>query len=123
MENYQCHITINNRTTERLRLVRTDLPWGRFRDGPVPEIGPKEERKAFVATGSIGPAGTEGTVVYQLGDDTDVTVSVYFDIPTRPFSRNTVTADASDEDVSAKVDGLNGGGATESCTIRVIDGR
>jgi hypothetical protein len=93
MENYQCQIMINNRARDHLKLLKTEIPWGQFREGPVPDLPPMTETKAFVATGSIGPAGTEGTVTYQIGDDANTTVSVYFDIPTRPLSSNTVHAD------------------------------
>ena len=123
MENYQCHITINNRSSEHLRLLKKDLQWGEFRDGPVSDIQPHAETKAFVATGSVGPAGTEGTVVYQIGDDANTTITIYFDIPTRPLSSNTVRADTSNPDVAAQISGFDGSGATESCDIKVIDGR
>ena len=123
MENYQCHIVINNRTHDHLKLLKTDLPWGEFREGPVADIPPQSETKAFVATGSVGPAGTEGTVVYKIGDDANTTVSIYFDIPTRPLSSNTVRVDTSNPDVAGQVGGLAGKGSTESCTVKVIDGR
>ena len=123
MENYQCHLSINNRAHDHLRLLKSDLDWGVFRDGPVTDIPPLTEVKAFVATGATGPAGTEGTVVYQIGDDANTTVSVYFDVPTRPLSHNTVRADSSNPDVAAQVTGFDGSGSTESCTVKVIDGR
>lgn len=124
MENYQCHITINNRTAVHLRCQSTDLPWGTFQSGPADDVLPKSETMAFVATGSPGvPAGTEGTVVYQFQDDANVTITIYWDIPTRPFSHNIVTATSSNPDVAATVEGLNGSGATEVCTVRVVDGR
>jgi hypothetical protein len=123
MNNYQCHITINNRSAEHLRLLKSEIPWGLFREGPLADIAPHAEMTAFVATGSTGLAGTEGTVVYQLGDDANTTVSVYFNIPSRPGSSNTVTVDSSDVDVAAQLTGFNGGGATEVCTVKVIDGR
>jgi len=123
MENYQCHITINNRTPKHLRLLKTDIPWGEFRDGPANDISPMSEGVAFVATGVVGPAGTEGTVVYQIGDDANATVSIYFDIPTRPLSSNTVKVDTSDENIAGQLTGFSGSGSTESCTVKVIDGR
>lgn len=123
MENYQCHITINNRTAVHLRLNKTDVPWGEFKEGPVDDILPKIETRAFVATGSIGPAGTEGTVVYNFQDDANLTITIYWDIPTRPFSHNIVTATSSNPDIAATVEGLSGSGSTEVCMVRVVDGR
>jgi hypothetical protein len=123
-DKYQCHITINNRTTTHLKYEKTDFPWGGFVEGPVEDIPPKSEVKAFVAAGaSFGPAGTEGTVLYRFEDDANVAVTIYFDIPTKPFSNNTVRATSSNQDVATTVEGLIGSGATESCTIRVVDGR
>jgi hypothetical protein len=124
MDNYQCHILINNRTSLHLHQLKKDLPWGRWKEGPVDDIKPNTETKAFVATGAPGlPSGTEGTVVYQLGDDANTTFTIYFDIPTKPLSSNTVRVDSSDTDVAAMLSGFNGGGAVESCTVKVIDGR
>jgi hypothetical protein len=125
MENYQCHITINNRTTSHLRLAKRELQWGKFRDGnsPVEDIPPRSERKSFIAQGKFGPAGVEGTVTYQYQDDANLTLVIYFDIPTRPLSENTIRATTSDPDLGASVEGFIGKGSTESCTIKLVDGR
>jgi hypothetical protein len=125
MKNYQCHITIDNRTKYHLRLNKADLSWGEFMEkmSPVDDIPPKTELKAFVATGSVGPAGTEGTVVYHFQDDANLTVSIFFDVPTTPWKSNTVAAQTSHPDISASLAGFIGKGAVESCTVKVIDGR
>lgn len=125
MENYQCHITIDNRTKYHLRLNKADLPWGKFMDknSPVDDIPPKTELKAFIAQGSAGPAGAEGTVVYNFQDDANLVVSIYFDVPTSPWKSNTVTAQTSHPDISASLSGFIGKGAVESCTVKVVDGR
>jgi hypothetical protein len=34
MENYKCHITIDNRTSHHLKLQKQDIPWGHFQEGP-----------------------------------------------------------------------------------------
>jgi hypothetical protein len=125
MENYQCHITINNRTASHLVFDKSDLPWGKFAENaaPVRDIPPKREVKAFVAMGSFGPAGVEGTVIYKFQEDANLTVRIQFDVPTRPGSHNTVAATCSNQDVAANVANLIGSGSTESCTITVVDGR
>lgn len=123
-ENYQCHISINNRTTSHLKYVQSDLPWGKFTQGPVADIPPKAEAKAFVASGAIAtPTGCEGTVLYRFVDDKDIAVTIYYDVPFRPGSKNTVRVTTSHPDVAATLDGFNGGGSIESCTIKVVDGR
>lgn len=124
MDKYQCHITLNNRSTTHLKLDKTDIPWGQFKEGPVADVAPKKEIKAFVAQGTpFAPAGTEGTVSYRFEDDANVLIAIYFDVPSRPFSKNTVTAQSSNPDVVAKVEGFNGEGAVEVCTIYIVDGR
>jgi len=125
MHNYSCHMQINNRTAEHLRLLKSELPWGVFTNGPVSDVAPHQDAvTAFIATGSTGPAGTEGTVVYQIGDDANVTVSVYFNISSNPFvSSNTVKVTTSDPDVAAQLSGFDGSVAAEVCSIKLIDGR
>jgi Aegerolysin len=125
MKNYQCHITIDNRTKQNLKLSKAELKWGEFGENmsPVPNIPPKTELKAFIATGSEGLAGTEGTVIYEFQDEANLTVSIYFDVPTKPFAKNTVKPSTSHPDVNASLAGLIGKGPVESCTIKVVDGR
>ena len=81
MVDFKCHITINNQTTSRLRLLKTDIAWGKFEQGPINEVLPKKTVLAFVAKDSLGPAGAEGTVWYQVGDDANNTVKIYWDVP------------------------------------------
>jgi hypothetical protein len=119
MENYKCFITIDNRTTRHLKLQKKDIPWGKFQDGPEIDLMPQTSKSAFVASGNPGAAGTEGTVLYQLGDDANKTMSIYFDVPTRPFSDNRVKVDTSDPNLFAALSGFKGSGNVEVCTIRV----
>jgi hypothetical protein len=120
MDNYQCHITIDNRTDSHLRLLKTDLPWGVFKTGPEKDLVPKKSTLAFVATGSPNvPAGAEGTVWYQVGDDANNTIKIYWDVPTTPFSKNRVTVENSKEEIMTQLTGFSGSGSVESCTVRV----
>lgn len=122
-ENYQCHITINNRTDLNLRVNQEKLAWGHYTQEPV-EIPKKSEARAFVAVGAYGsPSGTEGTVIYQVGDDANVTIKIYFDVPWAPLSHNTIKVESSNPDVAVQLIGFNGSGSVESCTIKVVDGR
>jgi hypothetical protein len=118
----QCHITINNRSSEHLRLQSKDLQAGDFEQGPLADIKPHDEAKAFIASGTTGVKGTEGTVVYQLGDDANTTISIYWDVPQWSMS-NRLDVKSSDPDVATKVDGFAGKGSTEACNIRVLDAR
>ena len=115
-----CTITIDNGTGHHLKLLKHDLPWGKFQQGPAKDIMPGTSQVAFVASQNIAPAGPEGTVWYQLGDDANKTISIYFDVPTRPFSDNRVQVDTSgDPNLSAVLSGFNGRGSDERCTVRV----
>jgi hypothetical protein len=121
MENYKCHITIDNRTSHHLKLQKQDIPWGRFQEGPERDLMPGVSKLAFVASGNPGvPAGTEGTVWYQLGDDANKTLTIYFDVPTNPLKDNTVNTDTSNPGLGAVRTGFNGKGNVEVCTLRVF---
>ena len=120
MKNYKCHITIDNRTPHHLRLQKQEIPWGSFEEGPEKDLMPKTSKVAFVASGNVGPAGTEGTVWYQLGDDANKTITIYFDVPTNPLKDNTVNVDTSDPNLAAVRTGFNGKGSVEDCTVRVV---
>ena len=121
MENYRCHITIDNQTPLHLKLTGTDIPWGHFESGPKPDILPEHLDIAFVAAGAkFGLSGTEGTVTYAASNDAQSTLRIRFDVPTTPFSSNTVEAKAGDG-LSATVQGFNGSGSTESCVIRITE--
>ena len=115
-----CTITIDNGTGHHLKLLKHDLPWGKFQQGPAKDIMPGTSQVAFVASQNIAPAGPEGTVWYQLGDDANKTISIYFDVPTNPLKDNTVNVDTSDPNLSAARSGFNGKGNVEVCTLRVF---
>ena len=124
MESIQCHMTLNNRTHGHLRLLKSQLDWGVFREGPLSDIPPMVEMKAFVATGKPDlPGGTEGVVVYQLGDDANATITLSFNVTATPGGDNTVTADTSNMDIAAQLTGFHGSGASEVCNVKVLDGR
>ena len=120
MVNYKCFITISNGTTKHLRFQKQDIPWGRFDEGPEKDIMPKTVKRAFVACGNPGLAGTEGTVWYQYGDDASKTITIYFDVPTNPLRDNTVTVDTSDPNLAAVLSGFTGRQSDERCTVRVV---
>jgi hypothetical protein len=119
MDNYQCHVTLDNKTSEVLNLQSKDLAWGVFQEGPMPQIARMNTtgNKAFKATGTRGvPAGVEGTVVYQVGDDPQKRITISFDVPTSFWKSNRVDCTVPDG-FTSRIEGFNGGGATESCTI------
>ena len=119
MNNYKCFITISNGTSKHLRFQKQEIPWGSFQEGPEQDIMPKTSKRAFVASGNAGPAGTEGTVWYQFGDDATKSITIYFDVPTNPFKDNIVTIATSDPNLLAVRSGFNGKGNVEECTVRV----
>lgn len=128
-ENIQMICKINNRAKETLRLKSADLNWGKFDDSPnqypVKAIEAKRTADpAFRSSGRQGSAsGTEGTVIYQLGDNADAWIKIYWDVPWAPGASNSVNTETFDPDVAASVDGFAGHGAVESVTINIIDGR
>jgi len=126
-ENIQMICGINNRTDHELKVKSKSLEWGKFEDSPnfpPVNIPAKTNKGAFRSSGRQGTAsGTEGTVVYQLGDDENATITIYWNVPWAPGASNKVTADTSDEDISASVEGFTGSGSVESVTIKVVDGR
>ena len=120
MQNYQCHITINNRASVDLVVDHEKVEWGEYLQAPA-NIPKKNGKKAFAARGVLGPAGTQGEVVYRLGEDRGATVSIKYDIPTKPWESNVVTVTTSNPDIIASTEGFTGSGATEACTIKVAD--
>ena len=124
MENYQCHISINNRTASKLIVQQSRVDWGQFMEKKSPaQIDKKAQQPAFAAQGGSALAGTEGEVIYQFETDANLTLRIYWNIPTRPGSSNEVTAKTSHSDLAAVVEGFKGSGSTEVCTIKLVDGR
>jgi Aegerolysin len=118
--NYQCHITINNRGSSHLILDKANLDWGEFEIQPVKDIPPKTEVKAFVAVGKTAtPTGPEGNVSYRFESDANLTFNIYFDVPFRPFSKNKVDVTTSNDEVVASRDGFKGEGNIENCVIKI----
>jgi hypothetical protein len=119
VDNYQCHIFVDNKTSEVLKLQSKQTAWGEFREGPIAEIPRMSTTgaKAFKATGTKGaPSGVEGEVVYQVGDDPGKKIIIRFDVPTSFWKNNTVHCEVPPE-FTFVLQGFNGGGSTESCTL------
>ena len=115
---FQCHLTINNRLDTDLVVQpsSTQLPYGQWDKEPT-DVPMKSTGIAFVATGQTGRAGCEGTVVYQVRNDPNQTITVYFNVP-EYSTTNTVKATPTGA-LTARLDGFSGKGATESCVITV----
>ncbi len=122
-EGYACNISINNRTSYDLKVAKSALDYGVFKTGPK-TIPKGASIPAFTATGKpyTPLQGTEGTVVYQVGDDTTATVTIYFNVPALSAD-NAVNVTSSNEDIAAQRDGFVGEGDSETCTVKVVDGR
>ncbi|MFJ9826995.1 aegerolysin family protein [Streptomyces sp. NPDC101160] len=118
--------TINNRTKVTLKVVKYELYWGKWEDvGNFPpiDIPAGKELPAFHSSGRKGSSGgTEGYVIYQLGDDSQATFKVYWDVPFGS-KHNTVKVEPSDADISVNVKGYVGEGAGEAITLTVHDDR
>jgi hypothetical protein len=118
---------INNRTDSVLTVKSEHLEWGKWEDvGNFPPVAipAKTNKAAFRSSGRQGSAsGTQGNVVYQLGDDPNAIITITWDVTWASGAKNTVSASTFNEDVSASVEGFVGSGPVESVTIKVVDGR
>ena len=122
-ENIQMICTVNNRAKQELKVQSKDLDWGKFTAEPV-AIPSKAVLPAFRSTGRQGSAsGTQGKVVYQIGDDAAAIITISGDVPWAPGASNKVTTSTFSEDVGASIAGFVGSGPVESVTITVVDGR
>lgn len=122
-EGYACNITITNRSNYDLRVLKHEIPYGVFKSGP--ETVPKKSTAiGFVATGTpyVPMQGTEGFVTYQFGDDANTTLTIGWDIPALSHP-NRVVAATSNQDIAVQVNGFDGSGDAETCTLIVVDGR
>jgi hypothetical protein len=119
--------TINNRTHHPLKVKSVKLIWGKFDDSPnfpPVEIPARHEQKAFRTSGRANTSsGTEGTVEYQIGDNPDDWIKIYWDVPWLSGAPNHVRTQSFNEDVSVELDGFSGHGTVEDVTIKVVDGR
>jgi hypothetical protein len=114
---------IENLTGETLKVKSHKLEWGKFYDPPNQspvDIPAGEKMKAFRSSGKDGAAsGTEGTVVYQLGNKENETLEIYWDVPWGS-STNTLKVTTYDrKKVLASPEGWNGKGTGEEVTITV----
>ncbi|GAA1459255.1 aegerolysin family protein [Nocardiopsis exhalans] len=120
-----CHI--NNRTKQTLKVQSESLDHGKWYDPPnhyPVDVPSKETVLAFRSSGKSDTAtGTQGQVVYQIGDDAEATVTISWDVPWLAGSSNTVTTKTSHQDIAASVDGFAGHGRVEDVTVKVVDGR
>ncbi|MER5543471.1 aegerolysin family protein [Streptomyces sp. NPDC001118] len=115
--------TIENLTAAPLKVKSKELYWGKWVDRgnhePI-EIPAGERRQAFRTSGRQSSAsGTEGKVVYQIGDEQTATVEIYWDVPWVSGSSNTVRVTPSNKYILAPMEGFVGSGSTESVTITV----
>ncbi|MFF0149409.1 aegerolysin [Amycolatopsis sulphurea] len=127
-ETIQFICTIDNRANVALTLQSKELKWGKFYDdpnfSPVETIPSKKEIPAFRTSGKAGSSsGTEGTVVYQFGDDAKTVVTIYWDVTWCAGCDNHLKAEASDDDIAVQVTGWKGSGSVEAVVIKVVDGR
>jgi hypothetical protein len=126
-EMIQMICSVNNRTDQELKVKSSHLNWGKWDDVgnfPPVNIPAKTNKGAFRSSGRQGSAsGTQGNVVYQIGDDAEAIITITWDVPWAPGAKNTVTATTFNEDVVASVEGFVGSGPVESVTVRVVDGR
>ncbi len=120
-----CHI--NNRTNQTLKFQSEHLVWGKWADPPNQypvDVPPKESVLAFRSSGrSNSASGTEGYVVYQVGDESETTVTIYWDVPWAAGSSNKVTTKTSHQDIAASIEGFAGSGRVEDVIVKVVDGR
>ena len=119
MDNYQCHIWIDNKTSELLVLGEHTASWGEFREGPLDQIPRMSTTgaRAWRATGTKNlPGGCEGTVRYQIGEQPGRDVRIHFNIPATPFTSNTLEVDVP-TGFEWRQTGWDSGGSTGSATI------
>ena len=126
-ENIQMICVINNRLNEELKVQSENLQWGKWYDPPnfkPVNIPQKFVKEAFHSHGRESSAsGTQGTVVYQIGDNATETISISWDVTWAAGGSNKVSAATFNEDVAASITGFTGSGAVESVTITILDGR
>lgn len=119
VDNYQCHIWIDNKTSERLTLTKHETVWGEFREGPLEEIARMSTtgKKAWRATGTrFTPGGVEGVVHYRVGETDGQVLKVRFDVPARPLSSNTLGIEVPDG-FECRQTGWSDSGSTGSATL------
>ena len=120
-----CHI--NNRTHQPLKFQSEHLVWGKWTETPNQypvDVPARESILAFRSSGrSNTSSGAEGYVVYQLGDEPEATVTIYWDVPWLAGSSNKVTTKTSHQDIAASIEGFAGSGRVEDVIVKVVDGR
>jgi hypothetical protein len=112
---------IENLTGETLKVKSHKLEWGKFYDPPNQspvDIPAGEKMKAFQSSEKTAP-GTEGTVVYQLGDKENETLEIYWHVTlgNQPNTLKVTTCDR--KKLLASQEGWTGKGVGEEVTITV----
>jgi hypothetical protein len=120
METFEFHATIDNRTPYHLKVKSSPLETGKFLSAPH-EIPPMAEQDAFLASGlAVVPSGPKGKVVYQVGDDTSLTVEIDFYVPIVIDMANVMSVSVA-PGINATTTGFRGSGASEAVTVRVTE--
>ncbi|WP_411141612.1 aegerolysin family protein [Streptomyces sp. x-80] len=117
-ENLVFGCQLKNLTGGLLKLKYEHLDWGKWTDlgnhAPV-DLEKKFDGEAFRSSGRQSTAtGTTGTVIYQLGDNPDQWVKIYWSIPWVTGSTNTLELSTYDHDrLVVQHNGFAGQGSVE----------
>lgn len=115
---------VRNKTDQILKVQRETLEFGKWYpdDNAQPgEIPAKQEKlPAFHASGrENSPSGTTGSVVYQLGDNGALTVTIRWDVPY--IGSNTLQIETSDpETLFTSESGFQHHGSFTQSTIVIV---
>ncbi|MEK6707581.1 MAG: aegerolysin family protein [Pseudomonadota bacterium] len=89
-------VKVKNYLDQTLTLKDYPLAWGKW-DTEPPKTIPPNGAITFQASGVCGTAsGTEGTVKYQIGDDSTNWITIGFDVPWGIGATNTCNLQSSD---------------------------
>ena len=123
----QFHCTINNRCSVPLKVKETQHSGGTWypEEFSIPKNVPaKQVFQSFSSSGRKGSVlGTEGYIIYQLGDEADAWIKIYWDITWAPTIPNKVQVEESHDDIVVSMEGFIGLGLIENVTFKVFDGR
>jgi len=124
-ENCQCHVTINNRCSVPLKVQSAKTDWGKwFGVGEPKEIAAKKTVQAFGAAGrQSSAAGCDGTVIYQLGDNPNDWVKIYYSVPLGTGKKCEFRVEESHDDIVAGVEGFNPDAWILNIMLKVVDAR
>ncbi|ALF55416.1 hypothetical protein ACX27_25480 [Nostoc piscinale CENA21] len=121
----QFHCIINNRCDVPLKVKETYHRSGRWYPEEVSQpkdVPAKQVIKAFASSGRIASSsGTEGYVIYQLGNEPNAWIKIYWDVPWLTNSNNKFKIETSHENIIVQTDGFIGTGSVENILLKVID--